>query len=163
MAINRYIMKSLRIRFIWISILVAALLISCSPTHRELSQRAAELCGYIPDVECLEVSRPYLTEDYYATLEVMIARPDSTPVLHEWEFWFVSSDGTPIAKDACKVLRVKKIDDTHATAVIRVTPATAGYAPEGHILHMERCNGRWLLSDFDDTFSAAQKRLAPPH
>lgn len=163
MAINACIMKKLRIRYIWSTILGIALLISCNPPHRELTRRAVELCGFIPDVECLEASRPYLTEDYYATLEVMIARPDSTPVLHEWEFWFVSADGTPIAKDACKVLRVKQIDDTHATAVIRVTPATADYAPEGHILHMERCNGRWLLSDFDDTFSAAQKRLAPPH
>ena len=135
------------------------LLASCNNADRALRQRAAELCSHIPDVECLEASRPYLTEDYFAALEVMVSRPDSTPVLHEWEFWFVSADGTPISKDACKVLRVKQLDETHATAVIRVTPATADYAPEGHILHLERCNGRWLLSDFDDTRAAALRRL----
>lgn len=163
MAINMCIMKKLRIRLIWTAILGLTLLISCNPSHRELTQRALELCRYIPDPECLERSKGYLTDEYFSTLELMISQPDSTPVLHEWEFWFVSADGTPIAKDECKVLRVSQSDDTHATAVIRVTPATADYAPEGHILHMERCNGRWLLSDFDDTFSAAQKRLSSPH
>ena len=159
MAINMYVMKILRIRFVLTSLLVVSLLTSCNSTHRELTQRAAELCGYIPNVESLERSKAYLTADYYAALELMIAQPDSTPVLHEWEFWFVSADGTPIAKDTCKVLRVKLIDDTHATAVIRVTPATADYAPEGHILTLERCNGLWLLSDFDDTRAAALRRL----
>lgn len=141
------------------ALLPLLILASCNHADRALRERAAELCNYIPDVECLEASHPYLTEDYFTALEVMIAQPDSTPVLHEWEFWFVSADGTPIAKDECKVMRVKQIDDTHATAVIRVTPATADYAPEGHILHLERCNGCWLLSDFDDTRAAALRRL----
>ena len=135
------------------------LFVSCSDSDRPLRQRAEELCSHIPDVAYLEASRPYLTEDYYSALESMISRPDSMPVLHEWEFWFVSADGTPIAKDQCKVLRVKRIDDSHATAVIRVMPATADYLPEGHIIHLERCNGRWLLSDFDDTRAAALRRL----
>ena len=144
---------------LFLALLPLLMLPSCNHADRALRQRAAELCRYIPDVERLEVSRPYLTEDYFTALEVMITRPDSTPVLHEWEFWFVSADGTPVAKDECKVLRVKQLDETHATAVIRVTPATADYAPEGHILHLERCNDRWLLSDFDDTRAAALRRL----
>ena len=145
-----------RILFLFLTLVLLA---SCNHADRALRERAAELCGFIPDVENLERSRPYLTEEYFSTLEVMIAQPDSTAVLHEWEFWFVSADGTPIARDVCKVLRVNRIDETHATAILRVTPATADYAPEGHILCMERCDGLWLLSDFDDTHAAARRRL----
>ena len=132
---------------------------ACTDSGRSLSERARELCAHIPDPERLEASRDYLTEDFYASIAEMIALPDPSPVLHEWEFWYVSADGTPIAEDACEVLSVERQDATHAQVLVQVQPADPDYEAETHILLMEKVRGRWLLSDFDDTKQACRRRI----
>ena len=121
--------------------------------------RVAELCRHLPDVDSLGLSEGWLTEDYYYTLEAMIALPDSTEVLHEWEFWFVAADGSIIARDSCTVLSVHRTGFGSARAAILIQPEDSCYETEEHILYLEKVRGVWLISDFDDTKEHAINRL----
>ena len=152
-------MKVFRIRYVWAALLGLLLLASCRSGNLELKRRVVELCPYIPNPECLERSRDYLSEDYYNALEQMISQPDSTPVLHEWEFWFVAADGSPIAACSCKLLKVACIDENNAEARLLVHPLDRDYPAEKHMLSLQRTEGVWLLSDFDDTRASALRRL----
>lgn len=138
---------------------LALMLCTACSSERNILLRTAELCRYIPNPECLERSRDYLTADYYATLAAVFTAPDSVPVLHEWEFWFAAADGSPIARCNCKVRSIRPVDSLHARAVISVHPVDHDYAPETHYLEMEKHAGTWLISDFDDTYAAALRRL----
>ena len=120
--------------------LLAVLLAACQKSQT-LEERAAELCAYIPDHELLEKSRDYMTPDFYAVLDTMFYRlPQHEAMDHEFNYWFVTDDGTPLAITHCEVQRVEQQDATHAQATIC----------DNHILSMERVNGQWLMSDFDD-------------
>ena len=140
-----------------IIILTAALLLAaCGTTEEQLKQRANELCAYIPDHELLEKSRDYMTADFYAVLDTMFYRlPEHEAMDHEWLYYFVTGNGGTIAD--YEVLSVEKTDKNHAIATILVRQVW----PEGivgeeedeqeeHHLYMERVNGQWLMSDFDE-------------
>jgi hypothetical protein len=142
-----------------IYLLTCMLLVSCQNTQKGLKQRVLELCGHIPDPECLQQSEGFLTEDYYAVLEEMINLPEITPVLHQWEFWFVASDGSPVSRDQCEVLSVERTDRTHATAVISVQPEDTDYFTEEHTLYLQKEKGKWKLADFDDTKQASYRYI----
>ena len=143
-----------------ILIYAAMLLVTaCNNSVKSIEKQAQGLCKHIPDLESLEQSEDYMTEDYYALLHKMSDMPDITPVLHEWEFWFVSADGSPISLDECKILEVDKTDATHATVLIEVQPADPDYDSEEHTLYLEKVKGKWLLSDYDDTKEAARRRI----
>lgn len=90
----------------------------------------------------------------------MIAIPDSTELLHEWEFWFVAADGSPIARDSCTLLSARRMGAGSAEAVILVQPEDSDYEAEEHRLYLERVKSVWLISDFDDTKEQAINRLA---
>lgn len=120
--------------------LLAVLFAACQKSQT-LEERAAELCAYIPDHELLEKSRDYMTPEFYAVLDTMFYRlPQHEAMDHEFNYWFVTDDGTPLAITHCEVQRVEQQDATHAQAIIC----------DNHILFMERVNGQWLMSDFDD-------------
>ena len=120
--------------------LLAVIFAACQKSQT-LEERAAELCAYIPDHELLEKSRDYMTEDFYAVLDTMFYRlPQHEALDHQYNYWFVTDDGTPLADSPCAVQRVEQQDATHAQATIC----------DNHILSMERVNGKWLMSDFDD-------------
>lgn len=138
--------------------LLLALFTACTP-RQELRLRTVELCRHIPNPECLERSQGFLTPDYYAALEAVFTAPDSVPLLHEWEFWFAAADGSPIAEINCKVRSVRPIDSLHALARLLIHPADQDYPPEVHLLRLEKQDGIWLISDFDDTYAAALRRL----
>lgn len=127
------------------------LLLACSTSQQGLKKNATELFNHIPDVGNLEKCREYLTNDFYASLEEMVSLPDFTPVLHEWELWFTAADGSTMADNAYEVKEVELTDKTHAKAVILVQPANTDYDAEEHIIQMEKVDGKWLLSDYDDT------------
>ena len=149
---------------VFIIILASILLpVSCDNSRNGLKQRVLELCSHIPDPECLQLSEGFLTDDYYAVLEEMINLPEITPVLHQWEFWFVASDGSPIASDKCEVLSVERTDRTHATAVIRVQPEDTDYLTEEHTLYLQKEKGKWKLADFDDTKQASYRYIEIYH
>ena len=143
--------------------LLAVVFAACQKSQT-LEERAAELCAYIPDHELLQKSRDYMTPDFYAVLDTMFYRlPAHEAMDHEWLYYFVTGNGGTIAD--YEVVKVEQTDRDHALATISVrqewaecppdeTGGTAsaeeGEMPEEHILSMERVNGQWLLSDFDD-------------
>ena len=90
----------------------------------------------------------------------MIAIPDSTEVLHEWEFWFVAADGSLVAKDSCSVLAAERQGCRRASARIMVIPEDSDYPAEEHVLSLERLRGIWLISDYDGTKEQAKRRIA---
>ena len=134
--------------------LLTVTLAACQKSQT-LEERAAELCAYIPEHELLEKSRDYMTEDFYAVLDTMFYRlPQHEALDHEWLYYFVTGNGGTIAD--YEVVKVEQTDKNHAVATISVRQVweDGSFDPESdieeHILSMERVNGKWLMSDFDD-------------
>ena len=142
-------------------VIIVALLLAtaCNSSVKSIERQAQMLCEHIPNLERLEDSGKFLTEDYYNLLYQMVNLPDLAPVLHEWEFWFVSADGTPVAIDECQVVKVEKTDARHATALIKVQPEDSDYESEEHTLFLEKVRGKWLICDYDGTREASQRRI----
>jgi hypothetical protein len=135
-------------------IMLAVVVAACQKTQT-LEERAAELCAYIPDHELLEKSRDYMTEDFYAVLDTMFYRlPQHEAMDHEWLYYFVTGNGGTIAD--YEVVKVEQTDKDHAVATISVRQVWEDGSfdestdIEEHLLYMERVNGQWLMSDFDD-------------
>ena len=141
---------------IFYTLLAVLTLTACSDTEEQLKRHANELCAYIPDHELLEKSRDYMTSDFYAVLDTMFYRlPEHEAMDHEWLYYFVTGNGGTIAD--YEVLSVVKTDATHAVATILVhqvwpegITGEDDDEPEEHRLYMERVNGQWLMSDFDE-------------
>lgn len=130
-------------------------LAACSDTEKQLLERATELCNYIPDHQLLETSREYMTDDFYNVLDTMFYRlPDYEECAHEWLYYFVTGNGGTIAD--YEVVSVEKTDPTHAIATVNVRQKweDGSFADpddlETHLLYMEKVNGKWLMSDFDE-------------
>ena len=141
-------------RKILFCIALAVTLAACQKSQT-LEERAAELCAYIPDHELLEKSRDYMTSDFYAVLDTMFYRlPQHEAMDHEWLYYFVTGNGGTIAY--YEIVKVEQTDKDHALATISVRQVweDGSFDPESdieeHILSMERVNGKWLMSDFDD-------------
>lgn len=128
---------------------LAATLAACQT--QTLEERAAELCRYIPNPDSLEKSYGYLTEDFYAVLDTMCHRlPQHEAMDHQYNYWFVTDDGSPLADSPCEVVGVEQQDATHAEATLS----------ENHVLSMERVKGQWLISDFDGHKADAIRYIA---
>ena len=132
------------------TLLAVLTLTACTNTEEQLKQRANELCAYIPDHELLERSRDYMTTDFYAVLDTMFHLPNNEDVLHEWEFWFVANDDTPVARCAKEILSIEQTDDSHSIARVLVQPEDTNYEADEHRLYMERVNDKWLITDYDE-------------
>ncbi len=133
---------------------VALAVAACSDSERQLRDRAAELCKYIPDHELRQESRDYMTDDFYNVLDTMFNHlPEFEAMDHEWLYYFVTGNGGTIADFT--VTGVEQQDKTHAVATISVRQkwedgsfdSTSDI--EEHQLYMEKVNGQWLMSDFD--------------
>ena len=149
--VNRAFMAKKKILF---SLVIAVTLTACQKSQT-LEERAAELCAYIPDHELLQKSRDYMTPDFYAVLDTMFYRlPQHEAMDHEWLYYFVTGNGGTIAD--YEVVEVEQTDKDHAVATISVRQVweDGSFDPESdieeHVLSMERVNGQWLMSDFDD-------------
>lgn len=134
---------------------VAAIMVACGDTEKRLMERAATLCQYIPDHELHTASRDYMTADFYAVLDTMFNQlPEHEAMDHEWLYYFVTGNGGTIAD--YEVVGIEQTDKNHAVATIHVRQEW----PEGcsgessdievHRLYMEKVNGEWLMSDFDE-------------
>lgn len=140
---------------IFIMLAVAMLMAGCGNKEQQLKDRAAELCKYIPDHELREESRDYMTEDFYNVLDTMFnLMPEFEAMDHEWLYYFVTGNGGTIAD--FEVTGVEQQDKTHAVATIsaRQKWEDGSFDPssdiEEHRLYMEKVDGQWLISDFDE-------------
>ena len=122
-------------------------------------EKMLEICRHIPNPERLEDSRSYLTADFYEALETMINLPDSADVLHEWELWFVTADGSPMCEGQTSVVCKERADRTHVSVTVAIAPADTAYAAEEHQLIVTQEGLQWRLSDLDNYKSAAHARL----
>lgn len=136
-------------------ILAAMLLAACGNKEKQLQERAAELCQFIPDHELQEESKAFMTSDFYAVLDTMFNRlPEHEAMDHEWLYYFVTGNGGSIAD--YEVVGVQLTDDAHAVATVTVRQKWEDGSfdessdIEEHKLYMEKVDGRWLISDFDD-------------
>jgi len=134
--------------------LAALMFAACSDSEKQLKERAAELCKYIPDHELLEQSKDHMTADFYAVLDTMFNQlPEFEAMDHEWLYYFVTGNGGTIAD--YEVVSVEKTDKTHAVATIKVRQKWEDGSfdentdVEEHKLYMEKVDGQWLMSDFD--------------
>lgn len=139
---------------LFIIALVALLFAACTGKEKQLRERAAELCQYIPDHELLVKSKDYMTADFYAVLDTMFNHlPEFEAMDHEWLYYFVTGNGGTIAD--YEVVGVEQTDETHAVATINVRQKWEDGSfdestdIEEHKLYMEKVNGQWLMSDFD--------------
>ena len=130
--------------------LTAVMLLAACNSESKIAGRAQELCRHIPVPEQLEQSRNFLTEDFYAVLDTMFNLPDTSEVLHEWEFWFCAADGSSVARCSTEVQSVELTDAMHATVIVLVHPEDPDYTADEHTLCMELVEGAWLISDFDN-------------
>lgn len=142
-------------RYFYFAVSICILLLSsCVDTETKLKERAFELCKYIPDHELLEKSKDFMTPDFYALLDTMFSLEDTEPLDHQWLYYFVTGNGGTIAD--YEVKEVKKIDRTYAlaTLLVRQKWEDGSFDPltdvEQHRLYMEKQDGRWLISDFDE-------------
>ena len=133
-------------------ILATVLLLSaCGDSEKQLMERAAELCKYIPDHELREESREYMTEDFYNVLDTMFnLMPEFEAMDHEWLYYFVTGNGGTIAD--FEVTGVEQQDNTHAVATISVRQEweDGSFDPssdiEEHRLYMENGNKSCALA-----------------
>ena len=95
-----------------------------------------------------------MTADFYAVLDTLFHHlPEHEAMDHEWMHYFVTSNGSTIAD--YEVKEVKLVDETHATATIKVRQKwengefDENSDVEEHQLSLEKVEGQWLLSDFD--------------
>ena len=130
-------------------------LAACTDKKEKLMQRATELCQYIPDHKLLEKSKAFLTADFYAVLDTMFNHlPEHEAMDHEWLYYFVTSNGGTMAD--YEVIDIEQTDATHAVATIRVRQKWEDGSfdensdIEEYKLYMEKVNGQWLMSDFDE-------------
>ena len=135
--------------------MAALLMAACTSNEEQLRKRAEELCRYIPDHSLTEQSKEYMTADFYAVLDTMFnLLPEFEAMDHEWLYYFVTGNGGTIAD--YEVVGVEQIDPTHAIATINVRQKWDDGSfdedtdIEEHHLYMEKVDGSWLLSDFDE-------------
>ena len=129
--------------------------VACGPKE-DLSQRALELCKYIPDHELNPEAKEFMTPEFYAALEEAFDAPvvDYLEIGDdEWLNYFVTGNGgsTP----AYSVKSVTKTSKNTATAVINVKDIwEEGAEPVGegadYEISLVRVNRKWLLDDFDN-------------
>ena len=133
---------------------VALLAAACGNTEKQLKERAAELCRYIPDHRLSEQSRDYMTGSFYAVLDTLFnLLPEFESMDHEWLHYFVTGNGGTIAD--YEVTDVEKTGPANAVATVLVRQKwedgsfDTSSDVEEHRLFMEKVGDQWLMSDFD--------------
>lgn len=157
--------KTFKMKKILLLLATIVLMTACGNSEKQLRERAAELCKYIPDHELLEQSKDYMTEDFYCVLDTMFNRlPEHEAMDHEWLYYFVTGNGGTIADYT--VVGVELTDNTHAVATISVRQKWEDGSfdessdIEEHKLYMEKVDAQWLMSDFDEHKADCLRHIA---
>ena len=130
-------------------------LFSCAQSKEDLSERALELCQYVPDHVLKPEAKDYMTPEFFRSLSEAFDAPvvDYGEIGdNEWLWYFVT--GNDAATPEFTVKSISLVDETHAVATIAVQKRSdvtqelfddvAEYPVE-----MVRVDGQWLLDDFD--------------
>ena len=130
-------------------------LFSCAQSKEDLSERALELCQYVPDHVLKPEAKDYMTPEFFRSLSEAFDAPvvDYGEIGdNEWLWYFVT--GNDAATPEFTVKSISRVDETHAVATIAVQNRSdvtqelfddvAEYPVE-----MVRVDGQWLLDDFD--------------
>ena len=141
--------------FLFAALVSCSIFTSCKKeADEDLNSIAFELCQYIPDHVLLDRSKDFMTEDFYAVLDTMFNLPEHEAMDHEWLHYFVTGNGGSIADYTVDTVEVK--DATHAVALLSVRQKweDGSFCDEAdieeHRLYMEKVDGKWLISDFDE-------------
>ena len=130
-------------------------IISCAQSKENLSERALELCQYIPDHGLKPEAKGYMTPEFFNTLSEAFEAPvvDYGEIGdNEWLWYFVT--GNDAATPEFTVKSISLVDETHAVATIAVhkrSDITQELFDEvaEYPVEMVRVDGQWLMDDFD--------------
>ena len=130
-------------------------LFSCAQPKEDLSERALELCQYIPDHGLKPEARDYMTPEFFRALSEAFDAPvvDYGEIGdNEWLWYFLT--GNDAATPEFTVKSISLVDETHTVATIAVrnrSDITQELFDEiaEYPIEMVRVNGQWLLDDFD--------------
>ena len=104
---------------------------SWAQPREDLSERALELCQFIPDHGLKPEARDYMTPEFFGALSEAFDAPvvDYGEIGdNEWLWYFVT--GNDAATPEFTVKSISLVDETHPAEMVRV-------------------DGQWLLDDFD--------------
>lgn len=131
-------------------------LFSYAQPKEDLSERALELCQYIPDHGLNPEARDYMTPEFFGALSEAF----DAPVVdyggigdNEWLWYFVTGNGGGDPYYGIK--SVSRVSKDKATAVITVRETWEGEFIDTeenareYGISLKRVNGQWLLDDFD--------------
>ena len=130
-------------------------LFSCAQSKENLSERALELCQYVPDHVLKPEAKDYMTPEFFRSLSEAFDAPvvDYGEIGdNEWLWYFVT--GNDAATPEFTVKSISRVDETHAVATIAVqnrsdvTQELFNDVAE-YPVEMVRVDGQWLLDDFD--------------
>ena len=130
-------------------------IISCAQSKENLSERALELCQFIPDHGLNPEARDYMTPEFFGALSEAFDAPvvDYGEIGdNEWLWYFVT--GNDAATPEFTVKSISLVDETHAVATIAVqkrSDITQELFDEvaEYPVEMVRVDGQWLMDDFD--------------
>lgn len=120
-----------------------------------LSDKALELCHYIPDHGIILDSERYMTPDFYRAVSEAFSAPDGAYGEigdSEWLLYFVTGqEGEPYytVKHVYQVDQMHAIADISVQTIIHEISDKPGDEIHDHQIEMTLVNGKWLLSDFD--------------
>lgn len=129
---------------------------SWAQPREDLSERALELCQFIPDHGLNPEARDYMTPEFFGALSEAFDAPvvDYGEIGdNEWLSYFVTGNGGGDPYYGIK--SVSRVSKDKATAVITVRETWEGEFIDTeenareYGISLKRVNGQWLLDDFD--------------
>lgn len=131
-------------------------IISLAQSRQDLSERALELCQFIPDHGLKPEAKEYMTPGFFRALSEAFDAPvvDYSGIGEEWLFYFVTGNGGGDPYYGIKSLSC--ISKDKATAVITVRETWEGEFIDSeedareYEISLKLVNGKWLLDDFDN-------------
>ena len=140
-------------------------IISCAQSKENLSERALELCQYIPDHVLKPEAENYMTPEFFHVLsEAFDAPVDDYGGIgdNEWLWYFVTGNGGGEPVYGVKSVTLTSKDEAKATITVRET-WEGTFEPEENAREYEialKCvDGKWLLDDFDGKKAECQKYI----
>lgn len=130
--------------------------ISCAQSQENLSERALELCQYIPDHGLKPEAKDYMTPEFFRA----VAEAFDAPVVdygeigdNEWLWYFVTGNGGGEPVYGVKSVTRTSKDEAKATITVRETWEGEFIDSEEdareYEIALKRIDGQWLLDDFD--------------